>query len=282
MDIDKCHRIGDSINWSKPDSMRPEPLTRICHTDKERFRYGTSSALEGVTVDETEPAAGGQDPVGGRRDPRNKQSAHIEHRTMHWTRIAAVLTGLGVSVAVVFGIVSACGTDDPPPPGTSQNGTGNNSCSGGSTCSVNITQVEQLVREAESVAGSDDTELRKQLRAAPGAAQRPTGSRPYPFIVVDTGELGLFARTTNVVNGVRVGNTANHELVWANCMATSDFTPSDVSGANNVGPKWVQVRWKHLAGGQVRGLSEPNETQTAWMYRGDLEPVGHNGDIPAC
>lgn len=201
---------------------------------------------------------------------------------MHWTRLAAVLTGVGVAVALTFGVVSACSTDDPQQPSTNQIGTGNNNCTSGSTCDVNITHVDQIVRDAESAAGSDDSEMRKQLRAAAGATQPPKGPQPYPFLVVDTGELGLFARTTNVVNGVRVGNTANHELVWANCLATSDFTPGDVSGETNVGPMWIQIRWKHLAGGQVRGLSEPNEKQTAWMYRGDLEPVGHNGDIPAC
>jgi hypothetical protein len=138
------------------------------------------------------------------------------------------------------------------------------------------------VQEAVHAAGGDDTALKNQLRSAPGAKNPPTGEGPYPFVVVDTGELGLFARTSNVVNGVRVGNTGNQELVWANCLEQSDFTPSDVSGENNVGPLWVQVRWKHLANGQTRGLSEPNETQTAWMYRGALEPVGHNGDIPHC
>ncbi|HEX6361000.1 hypothetical protein [Actinophytocola sp.] len=232
-------------------------------------------------MDEKEPAAVGQDPASGGHDPKTKNPAH-EGRTLHWTRVAAVLTGVGAVGTLVFGIASACGSDDPSTPDVSQKGTGNNYCTEGSTCPVNVTQVQQIVQDAESVAGSNDTEMRKQLRAAPDATKPPTGSGPYPFLVVDTGDLGLFARTSNVVNGVRVGNSGNHELVWADCMEQSDFTPSDVSGETNVGPLWVQVRWKHLDGGQVRGLSEPNETQTAWMYRGDLEPVGHNGDIPTC
>lgn len=135
---------------------------------------------------------------------------------------------------------------------------------------------------AEGEAGGSDAQLKEILREAPGAAERPAGSGPYPFIVVDTGNDGLFARTTNVIEGVRVGNTANRELVWANCVARSAFTPSDVTGETNVGPLWVEVRWKHLDGGQTRGLSEPDQTQTAWMYRGTLEPVGHNGDLPQC
>jgi hypothetical protein len=233
-------------------------------------------------VDKTESAAKEQDPDGD-HDPESNRPTQVEHRALHWNRLAAVLTGVGAAATLTFGVTSACSPDDPPPPPSPiRQGTGNNNCSGGSTCSVNITQVEEIVRAAEDVAGSDDSKLRKQLRAAPGATQPPDDPRPYPFLVVDTGDLGLFARTTNVVNGVRVGSTGNHELVWANCVTRSDFTPSDVSGETDVGPLWVQVRWKHLDSGQTRGLSEPNETQTAWMYRGALEPVGHNGDIPAC
>lgn len=255
------------------------------------FSNGLNVACKGEEVTEEEPVGGDHDPVSRGHDPINKNHKPVEHRalwatvkTLHWTRIAVVLTGLGVIVGLVFGLVSACGSDDPVASTPSQAGTGNNYCTGGSTCDVdvNITHVQEIVQEATAAAGGDDAELKKQLRAAAGATEPSTGSGPYPFLVVDTEELGLFARTTNVMNSVRVGNAGNRATVWANCVARSDFTPSDVTGENNVGPLWVQVRWKHLDGGQTRGLSEPNETQTAWMYRGDLEPVGHNGDIPSC
>ncbi|GAB3464274.1 hypothetical protein GCM10027436_76210 [Actinophytocola sediminis] len=197
------------------------------------------------------------------------------------TRLTVVFAGLGVIVGLVFGFASACGPEEPSTP--SQSGAGNVNCSGDSACGdieLNISHVQEIVASASADAGGDDAELKKNLRTVDGATQPPTESAPYPFIVVDTGELGLFARTTNVMNGVRVGNAGNRALVWADCVTQSDFTPSDVT--NNAGPQWVRVRWKHLAGGQVRGLSEPNETQTAWMYRGGLEPVGHNGAIPHC
>lgn len=233
-----------------------------------------------------EPAGGREGPAGG-HDPTSENHKPVGHgprstarRTLHWTRVAAVLTGLGVIVGLVFGLVGACSPDEPEAPG----GDGNVNCTGGSTCDVdvNITHVREIVQKAAVTAGGDDAEFKKKLRAASGAADSPNESAPYPFVVVDTGELGLFARTTNVMNGVRVGNAGNRALVWANCVEQSDFTPSDVTGENNVGPQWVQVRWKHLDSGQTRGLSEPDETQTAWMYRGALEPVGHNGDIPRC
>lgn len=189
---------------------------------------------------------------------------------------------LGVIVGVTFGFASACGSDEPPTPGHTQSGSGNVICDNNSSCTIEPEQAQDIVKDAEGKAGDSDAKLKKSLRGAPGATEPPGEPGPYPFTVVDTANLGLFARTTNVVNGVRVGNTGNRELVWANCVAQSDFTPSDVSGENNVGPQWVQVRWKHLGSGQTRGLSEPNETQTAWMYRGALEPVGHNGEIPGC
>jgi hypothetical protein len=242
-----------------------------------------------MKVTEEESAGGGHGPASDGHDPTSKNHQSVEHRAwwatikaLTWTRVGAAIGALGLIAALVFGLVSACGSDEPAAPGPSQSGTGNNYCADGSTCDVdvNITHVQEIVQEAAAASGGDEAEFKKNLKAADGAAEPPKGSAPYPFVVIDTGELGLFARTTNVMNGVRVGNAGNRALVWANCIEQSDFTPSDVT--NNAGPQWVQVRWKHLEGGQVRGLSEPNETQAAWMYRGGLEPVGHNGDIPRC
>jgi hypothetical protein len=195
-------------------------------------------------------------------------------------RWGVVVAVLALIATLVFGLATACGAENPSPvPPSVNQGTGNNNCSAGAVCNV---QISQLLQEAVAKSGGDDSELKKQLRAAPGATQPPNGPAPYPFVAVDTAELGLFARTTNVVKASRVGNTGNRSVVWAICMAVTDFTPPDVTGDNNMGPKWMQVHWKHLEGGINRGLSEPNEPQTAWMYRGALEPVGHNGDIPAC
>lgn len=224
--------------------------------------------------------------------------AQHEHETRvatiktHWlSRWMVALGAIGVVVAIIFGLVSACGPSDPPGgvnvPGSNNTvnvPSGNCNQVSGGTCTViqQAAQAVQAVKSAEESSNGDDGELKKRLRAEAGASSKPAGAGPWPFVVVDTHELGLFARTTDTVAGTRVGNTANHELVWATCIAQSDFTPADVSGENNVGPKWVQVHWKHQPDGLQRGLSEPTEPQMAWMYRGALEPVGHNGDIPTC
>jgi hypothetical protein len=194
-----------------------------------------------------------------------------------------VLVGAVGAVATVIGVVVACIPSTPAPGSVNVPGDDNTvNVPSGNCVQVTGSCTVQILQDALNESSGNDTELKKRLRAAPGASQSPTGSGPWPFVVVDTADLGLFARTTNTVNGTRVGNTANHSLVWANCISESDFTPADVSGENNVGPEWVQVRWKPLASGIERGLSEPTETQTAWMYRGALEPVGHNGNIPSC
>jgi hypothetical protein len=226
-------------------------------------------------------AGGDRNHLDGGRDTAEQRSWAATIKALPWARAGVVVGVLGVVIAIVFGVAAACSTDEPPPPGPSQSGNGNVNCGDGATCDVDIEQVQNVVRQAVDAAG-DDTELREELRADPGAGEPPSGKGPYPFLVVDTGDLGLYARTGNEVQAARVGNTANHALVWADCATRSDFTPGDVSGETDVGPLWVEVRWKHLDGGQSRGLSEPDESQRAWMYRGALEPVGHNGDLPEC
>ncbi|WP_285499241.1 hypothetical protein [Actinokineospora sp. NBRC 105648] len=200
----------------------------------------------------------------------------------------------GVVVAIVFGVLTLRDPDAPPPSvsgsgGVGVQGDGNtvNVPSGncaqvtGGNCTVQIQQAAQAVQAAASSAGDDDAELKKNLRQAPGNDQPPTGSAPYPFVVVDTANLGAFARDANTVKANRIGNAGNRALVWADCLATTDYTPG-VTGDNAVGPLWLRIRWKPLPSGIDRGLSEPSEQRTAWMYRGFLEPVGHNGKIPAC
>lgn len=210
-------------------------------------------------------------------NPTERRTLKATFAEVSVARLTMVLTGLGVVVALVFGVASSCGTDEAP----AQSGVGNTYCTNESTCDVDVTQAQTIVRGAEAEAGEDDTELRRLLGDATGASEPPDGSGPFPYLVVDTGELGLFARTTNVISADRVGFAGNRSMVWVDCVARSDFTP-EVSAVPDVGPRWALVRWKHRDGGQVMGLSEPNESQTAWMYLGALAPVGHNGDVPDC
>ena len=202
--------------------------------------------------------------------------------TVELTRKSLVVAAVGVIVSIA-GVAVGCGADQPTQQGGMvQGGTGNTAQECGFVGNA-ATCVNYKVELSEAIAkASDDAELKKVLRASPSAAQDPAPPGPWPFAVVDTGDLGLFARTTPDALATRVGHAANRGMVWADCQVDSEFTPPDVSGENAVGPKWVKVRWKHLPDGTNRGLSEPSHTETAFMYRGALEPVAHNGNIPPC
>lgn len=229
-------------------------------------------------------------------EPPSSNHDHIEHerrsfdatiKSLLVNRFVLGLTAVGTAVGIIFGIGS-CGPDPiPPRPGQSieQAGTGNsanqNCAEVGDNSTCTVEQAKENLDEVKAMA-SDDTELRARLRGQPGASTSPNGIGPWPFVVVDTGDLGLYARTTNLAQAVRVGTAANWSTVWADCIAETGFTPPDVTGETAVGPKWLQVRWKHLSDSGARGHSEPTETQRAWMYRGATEPLQHNGDIPRC
>lgn len=140
----------------------------------------------------------------------------------------------------------------------------------GNSC---VVQLQTLAKETPT----DDqfkTELAKRSTAAPS----PDG--PWAFVVIDTGDLGLFARSGNVARADRIGYAINRELVWADCVATIDFTPPEP--INNVGPRWLKVRWKTDQPNGNHQLSDPGDTKRAWMYRGLTVPFGHNGAIPSC
>jgi hypothetical protein len=140
------------------------------------------------------------------------------------------------------------------------------------------TQVRQLDQQTSS-----DTEMRHLL--AKRARGAPTGDGPWPFVVVDTvvdgNDIGLFARTTSEVRAEHLGVASNHSVVWADCEATSDFMPPDVNGDTDVGPRWLSVRWKPVAPTAL-SVSEPNQDDHAWMYRGTLLPLDHDGHVPSC
>lgn len=192
-----------------------------------------------------------------------------------------VLTAIGTTAAVVALAVS-CNAPPPPDPGIRQEGTGNTNILNNCDNSSCVIQIQDFITQADKAA--DDEKSFKDALAA-RSTSAPTGSGPWPFVVVDTvidgKNYGLYARTTNGVQAERQGTAANHSIIWADCVATSDYTPIDVTGDNNVGPKWLRVRW-NPAGPMDRSVSEPNATKSAWMYRGATVPVEHNGEIPTC
>lgn len=193
----------------------------------------------------------------------------------------AVVAAITVSVIVIqsFGIENS----------TVISGSGNNMNENSAPCaqvvnsSCEISLQEDLKEAQESPAENDD-EFKAEL--AREAREEPTdfGSGPWPFAVVDTlvdgADFGLFARTTNTVAGDRLGSAGNRSIVWADCVARSDYTPK-VETIEDVGPLWLHVRWTPVAPTE-RSTSEPSGTERAWMYRGGLVPIKHDGDIPSC
>ena len=141
-------------------------------------------------------------------------------------------------------------------------------------------QAYTALRLAEAAA-TDDAQLRTVLRSHPRTTAEPRGRGPWPFVVVDTDEAGLYARTTGTLDAQRVGIAPNHRIVWADCVAMSGFTPPGVGGTTDAGPTWLKARWRHQDS-QAQAESRPGEEQTAWMYRGYLEPLQHNGSLTPC
>ncbi|SEC98119.1 hypothetical protein SAMN04489727_5854 [Amycolatopsis tolypomycina] len=209
-------------------------------------------------------------------DHELERKAHIAaDKGFPWVRWGVIVAIIGVAVTVV-GVVAGC---QPREPGTRIDGDNNGPIVNGDN---NVVNIQAATERAAEVAGTDDTKFKEELKKLPGAGERPASSAPWPYAVVDTGTDGLLARDGNVAKASPVGHAANRALIWVDCIATSDFTPPMVTGENNVGPKWAKVRWRHLAQPTDRGISDPKQPQTAWMYLGALAPIGHNGQIPAC
>jgi hypothetical protein len=108
---------------------------------------------------------------------------------------------------------------------------------------------------ALSKQSATDVELKEKLKGL--AAEPPAGVGPWPFIVVDTGPEGLFARSTPFLQANRLGYIINRSIVWADCRQATDFTPPNP--INDVGASWVRIHWKNLEPSQQRFDSDPNE-----------------------
>jgi hypothetical protein len=228
--------------------------------------------------------------VGGRVRPRQlsvRRDKAVGLLLNRWTLVVAVMVAAGT----IFGVAVACGHNSGNSgQAASASGTGNsiNQSSGGcgqvsnnSTC---VVQLQQAVKAAGDSA-MDDAALK--VRLTKEAKEQPVdfGSGPWPFVVVDTfndgKDLGLFARTSNRINSDCIGTASNRTTIWADCVAVSDFMPPGVDAIDDVGPKWLLVRWKPVPP-QARSISEPSESQRAWMYLGDTVPLRHDGNIPSC
>jgi hypothetical protein len=107
------------------------------------------------------------------------------------------------------------------------------------------------------------------------------GNGPWPYIVVNTGDQGLYARSTDDIDSERLGAAANRSIVWVDCVSTSDFTPP-VADPSNVGPTWLKIRWPNDRQSSQFFSSEPTNASHAYVYSGFAIPLGHSRQIPAC
>ncbi|MGA6165999.1 hypothetical protein [Amycolatopsis magusensis] len=214
---------------------------------------------------------------GKEKDHESQRKANdVTVRSFPWVRAGVIVAAIGVTITLLIGTITACQSQSQEQPGIE--GNSGNVVVGDS----NIINVQEVVQRASSAAGDDDAKFKQELKTAPGADQAPTGEGPWLFTVVDSGTDGLLARDSNVAAGSPVGHSANRGMIWVDCVATTTFTPTMVTGENNVGPKWAQIRWRHRALPTDRGISDPKVTQIAWMYLGGLAPVGHNGQVKSC
>jgi hypothetical protein len=219
------------------------------------------------------------------RKSLERQSFIATIRSYLLNRWALAVAAVALAASVVIGLESIA-SDGEGGQRAGATGTGNTINQNQVTDSVcglvgdNSSCVVQLERSVESLSemAATDDELKAALaRQATGS---PSGDGPWPFIVVDTGTQGLFARTTNEVRADRVGVAANRSIVWADCVATSGFTPAQPR--HDFGPKWLRVRWKSNQPTQAFLQSDPSDPKRAWMYLGYTMPYKHDGQIPPC
>jgi len=205
---------------------------------------------------------------------------NISRKALLWTVIGVAVAVIAVVVTVVTSSgggggqnanVSGTGNNVNQNSGTQNQASGTcGQIGNGNSC---VVQLQDLSKDTPT-----DGEFKAKLEKLSTAA--PASPGPWAFVIIDTGNLGLFARSANIAQANRVGYAMNRDLVWADCVASSDFTPPDPG--NDVGPQWLKVRWKNDQPSSNHMLSDPGDTKQAWMYRGLTVPFGHNGDIPSC
>ena len=159
------------------------------------------------------------------------------------------------------------------PGGSPFDNRGGNNCSQHSSCTI-TTEVKQILQNP----GADDATVRKQLLDA-GRGRKPTGTGPWPFVVLDTGEVGLEVRNDPGRPGRQIGSLGARTIGWVDCQIRNDFDPG---GGSNPGPVWYRLRWPTNRQGVKFQNSQPSDTFRGWGYAGYLVPAGHDGSIPPC
>ena len=196
---------------------------------------------------------------------RTRDSWPRERKILWWTAAGVVLALLGVWLAWAH-------DRENDSPQINIRGSGNIQVNGDDATINNYQDFQKRLQPGW------DAERAKAV-AATFADVNPQGSGPWPFIVTDTGMLGLKIRSSGELSGRQIGSAANGETVWVDCMAMTSFTPP---GGDNVGPKWAKIRWPNRKDESSFLHSSPSDRHKGWGYSGNLVPAGHNGKIPSC
>ena len=184
--------------------------------------------------------------------------------------IATVIAALAGLVAI---IVAVWPSDSDQPSQT--NTAGSNSCivnGSASSCTVNSGA------EILSDPNAEWKEIQRQLLEA-GKGRVPTGTGPWQFAVLGTGNLGLKVRNDPGRSGVQIGSLGEKSTAWVDCQLRNDF---DAGGAGGPGPIWYRVRWPNQSPTSAFFNSEPASPYIGWAYKGYLTPVGQDGSVPQC
>ena len=113
----------------------------------------------------------------------------------------------------------------------------------------------------------------------------PTGDGPWPFYVVNTGDLGLWVRQCNTETCgcrtpgcERLGLVRNGATVYGLCRHDSGFRPVDTSTS-----VWVEITWpNNMTNEHDAMMSHPDDRYRGWVNREYVVPAGHNGEIRLC
>lgn len=110
----------------------------------------------------------------------------------------------------------------------------------------------------------------------------PIGEGPWPFYV-HVNHIGLKVRTSGDVDGQQIGTAHNATTLWVECRLRTDFTPDRGDIVEDVGPRWLRVKWPHNQPGVIEPYtSSPDDPYVGYVYEAYAFPAGHNGEIRAC
>ena len=193
---------------------------------------------------------------------------------------AAIVTAVATAVLAIVGFATffLAFQGDSEPDDTvggieQSSGSDSDACTGDGGSTVTCIFGDNI---ASAETKSDD-ELRETSFSEPPTVISETG--PWPFIVYADDGIGLKVRTTNTVEGVQIGGLSTRNTAWVFCQEVSDFNPDP---EREVGALWYQIAWPTEEPSTEYFTSQPSDPYTGWAFGGYLDPVGHNGDVPAC